>query len=439
MNVLSLASNSSNASQKSRILCGSISTPVPIFLDISRLIGRSLFGGYTGIDRVEYAYAQSLLALLPERLNFVAYDHVGQIRLLPFPLVVKLLDQIQEKWKSGDGRGAPFLATRLLLSALVGSIPAKQFPNTRLVYLNVSTYSLYFNNALRRLRTNSNIDIISLIHDLIPITHPEYVPASWQLRHKKILRNVAKYSSAIITNSVTTADALNPTVGTDVPIFPLPLGVDEKTFNKSIVKVVSRAPYFVCLGTVEPRKNHITLLHVWRNLAERLGPQTPSLVIIGKRGWECDHIIKLIKVSPHLKHCVTWKQWVPDKEVVRLVSGARALLMPSFVEGFGLPVAEALSLGVPVICSDISAHREIGQSVPDYVSCTDGRGWTEIISDYASEHSSRRAQQLERMNKWHPTSWKNHVEKVIEVIDGLRSPSCPRIGFSAVRGPNRTA
>src|SRR3546814_13103818 len=65
---------------------------------------------------------------------------------------------------------------------------------------------------------------------------------------------------------------------------------------------------------------------------------------------------------------------VPDNEMNALVAGARAMLMPSFEEGYGMPVIETLSAGVPVICSDIVAHREVGGDAPDYLDPLDGLG-----------------------------------------------------------------
>ena len=62
-----------------------------------------------------------------------------------------------------------------------------------------------------------------------------------------------------------------------------------------------------------------------------------------------------------------------DSALPTLLAGARALLCPAFVEGYGLPIAEALALGVPVICSDIPVFREVGRNVPEFLDPLDGR------------------------------------------------------------------
>jgi hypothetical protein len=95
-----------------------------------------------------------------------------------------------------------------------------------------------------------------------------------------------------------------------------------------------------------------------------------------------------------------------------LLQGARALLFPSFVEGYGLPLAEALALGVPAICSDLPALREVGGAVPDYLDPLDGPGWRRLILDYAGENSAFRQAQLARLVDWSAPSWDAHFALV---------------------------
>jgi glycosyltransferase involved in cell wall biosynthesis len=121
---------------------------------------------------------------------------------------------------------------------------------------------------------------------------------------------------------------------------------------------------------------------------------------------------------------------LPDADMVRLVKGARALLLPSFAEGFGFPVIEALALGVPALCSDIPALRETGGSVPEYLDPLDGPGWRAAILDYAAAHSPRREAQLARLAGWRPPDWRDHfatVERFLAETSAAADP-CRRPG-----------
>jgi glycosyltransferase involved in cell wall biosynthesis len=200
-----------------------------------------------------------------------------------------------------------------------------------------------------------------------------------------------------------------------------------------------KPPYFVCVGTIEARKNHLLLLNLWRQLAEELGAAAPRLVLIGQRGWETESAIDMLERCPALRGVVLERTNVPDDEAARLVRGARALLLPSFAEGFGFPLVEALALGIPVLCSNLAAFRENGGDVPEYLDPLDGLGWRSAVIDYALPASPRRAAQLCRLSGWRAPSWQDHfavVEALIaeaQLIGQYEAESPPAPGLGARR------
>jgi glycosyltransferase involved in cell wall biosynthesis len=202
-----------------------------------------------------------------------------------------------------------------------------------------------------------------------------------------------------------------------------------------------KPPYFVCVGTIEARKNHLLLLNLWRQLADEFGDAAPRLVLIGQRGWETESAIDMLERCPALRGVVFERANVPDDEAARLVQGARALLLPSFAEGFGFPLVEALALGVPVLCSNLAAFRENCGDVPEYLDPLDGLGWRNAVIDYASPSSLRRAAQLRRLSGWTSPSWHDHfaaVEALIaetRLIGQYETESPPAPGLVARREP----
>jgi glycosyltransferase involved in cell wall biosynthesis len=179
----------------------------------------------------------------------------------------------------------------------------------------------------------------------------------------------------------------------------------------------AKPPVFVCIGTIEPRKNHLLLLHIWRHLARSADTIKPRLILVGQRGWENENILDLIDRCAAIKDLIEERTSLPDRDMQKLLAGASALLCPAFVEGYGLPIAEALALRVPVICSDIKVFHEVGRTAPEYLDPLDGLGWLQAIRDYATPGSPRRAAQIARLETWQAPRWEAHMQGVLALVD----------------------
>jgi glycosyltransferase involved in cell wall biosynthesis len=163
-------------------------------------------------------------------------------------------------------------------------------------------------------------------------------------------------------------------------------------------------PYFVHVGTIEARKNLAFLLTIWRRLAEEMSARAPRLVLIGRYGWENEAVLDHLERSPLLQGLVHQASDLPDAALSELMRGARALVAPSSVEGFDLPPVEAMAMGVPVIASDIAAHREM---VPQahLIDPLDGLGWLEALEAATLEPPTRPA-------GYRAPTWDAHFDRV---------------------------
>jgi glycosyltransferase involved in cell wall biosynthesis len=112
--------------------------------------------------------------------------------------------------------------------------------------------------------------------------------------------------------------------------------------------------YVLSIGTLCPRKNQIRLIKAFNKLPDEIKKQT-KLILAGGRGWNDDEIVKLAEESEN----VEWKGYVPDEELRTLLEGTTLLAYPSLMEGFGLPVLDAMTLGVPVLTSNKSSLPEV--------------------------------------------------------------------------------
>ena len=416
-----------------------------IVLDLSRLLWRADRFAPTGIDRVELAYARHLIANARGRLSFVAWWH--RLGLLPDDLAIGIVDALHALWSGSvvddaARRRVTSIARRLRAHILVLGEWALYARLRRirdpLVYLLVSHYRLDFPRPFRRFKERTGARFVCLVHDLIPIQFPETVEEGDAERHQSRLRTVEQLADLVILNSRGTRDALadylGPAAARAVPMHVAPLGVDLHLNGNAAPGAGRRRPYFVCVSTIEPRKNHRLLLDLWRLLAAEFGDNAPGLVVVGRRGWLSDDVIETMYGAPELRGLVEECNNLPDVAVATLVAGACASLYPSFAEGYGLPVAEALALGVPVVCSDLPELREVGRQVPDYLDPRDPASWYRAVLDYADLASPRRQAQMRRLAAWQAPSWERHFEVVQPLIDNLVPPAlAPVTSLGAVR------
>jgi len=378
-----------------------------ILFDVSRLLIREALTSPTGIDRTTEAYGAWLLGRADIDLRPVCTwgGMIWPVGRLTLERLIKRKAAApapgdDEAWLSlsralsedGPPTQAPLRAKAgasrvtatmqryipAMLKTLMFWRPAHIPPGS--IYLNVSHFGLEQPRVLDRL-TARGIRSVVMIHDLIPIQHPEYCSPSARWLHEIRVDAVCRNGALVITNSAATAEDLAAYAAAHCreppPVCVAPLGL-EAVFRESPPSAPPRRPYFVCVGTLEPRKNVTFLLTVWRRLAEQMGAAAPTLVLVGQRGWENESILDHLERSPPILRLVHEANSLTDAQLAHLMRNARAVLAPSFTEGFDLPVNEALALGVPVIASDIAVHREfVGHA--RLIDPLDGLGWFAAI------------------------------------------------------------
>ena len=114
--------------------------------------------------------------------------------------------------------------------------------------------------------------------------------------------------------------------------------------------------YFLTVATVEPRKNLPILLDAYSQLKQQLGQDCPALVVVGRKGWNCDDILRYMAA---LKEHVLFLDHISDQDLIAIYQMATCFIFPSLYEGFGLPVVEAMIAGCPVITTTSSSLPEV--------------------------------------------------------------------------------
>ncbi|WBU63966.1 glycosyltransferase family 4 protein [Paracoccus aerodenitrificans] len=377
-------------------------------LDVSRLVSRIGTGPLTGIDRVEAAW----LRHLADRPCLLLCRIPRGQALLPAEAAAKIL-----QWSDGDlsdfaqssgwretlakrrgiARRAQEKLRRMahavlpvngrgIRSHIARHLPAAEF------YLNVG-----HSNLLPKLLHNlAGLKRAIMIHDTIPLDHPEFCRTGQPAKFRDRFMTALNMADLVIAISEATAGNIEIwrrrlAITRSAPIIVAPIGTDLTDPDPSTIPVdldLSH-PFFVTLGTIEPRKNHALLLDVWEQLAKRLKhDQIPRLLIIGRRGWENHDVFARLDALPRDAAIIEMTD-LPDSAVATLVMRCRALLMPSRAEGFGLPLTEAAGRGTPVICAPLPVAQELLGNYPIYLSSDDVNGWTDKIIQLIGENTAK--------------------------------------------------
>lgn len=435
--------------------------------DITRLCNRANFSCPSGIDRVDLAYLKWLrgigrveylvngvagFSVIDDRLGDAFADKLDAIwsggqegftpkQLLPFRDTAQRL-RMAGKWQARR-RGLAEIHAAKCLQDLCGDgvtgldlLDASAAEGAYRIdsrwrgdhrdgcFFGISHSMLGRTAYLAALARQANLKRVLFIHDTIPCDFPEYCREHEGAKHLLRLRNAFRYGTHLVVNSEYTARQLEiwrKTLGApELPVAVIPIGVDPGVLEHAGYDAPAfppKRPYFVMLGTIEPRKNHALLIHLWRDFAETLpADQVPELVLIGRRGWDNETVFRMLDRCEPLRGHVREMNRVLDDELWPLLRGARAMLFPSFVEGWGMPMVEALTMGVPVIGSDIPPFQEAGQGIPTLLSPLDGNGWRETILDFSRDHSPARKAQEQRLGNYRPPTWDQHFAKVASLV-----------------------
>lgn len=386
----------------------------PFLLDATRLIWRRWEGTRaTGIDRIcsawlEHYGSQSQAVIIHRR---------GQA-ILPMTSSQSLFRLL----KASQQRAGDVLRFRAGLAALAirrGRQLRGSLPGRGRLWLNAGHTGLDVPNIANWVRRRS-VRPVYLVHDLIPITHPQYCRNGERERHEKRMRTVLDTASAVVANSGHTLASLEDFARHEGK--SMPASVVAWPGTPELPRVAARAseePTFVVLGTIEGRKNHRLLLAIWKDLVATLGAAAPRLAIVGRRGWQAEDVFDTLD-RHDFKGKVVEMGALDDNSLSDLLAGARALLFPSFAEGFGIPLTEALAVGVPVIASDLTVFREIGQGVPELLPATDREAWTAAIRDFARPDSKSRVDQLARLQAFQVPKWADHFKSVDKFLETLK-------------------
>ena len=366
----------------------------------------------TGIDRVELAYLNVVItdpvpafALIRTPLGYILLDQAGMSQLVN-PLSELASDSPSRIQQKRILRPARQMALGRAPPALLGYMLRQHLPRGA-TYLNIG-HSNLTDRVLRTMKDAVNARIAVFIHDVIPLEFPDYQRDGTVASFAAMIARVAKYSDLVIYNSqdtarraalqmVETPASIVAHLGVDgcatAPL-ELPLGLPPKT------------PFFVCVGTIEPRKNHTFLLDIW----EEMGVDAPNLIIAGSRGWKNEAVFARLDELPS-DSPICEVSGLSDGALAALIKASSGCLFPSHAEGYGLPAIEAAALGIPLIVNNLEVFRETLADIPVYASVSDRYLWIDAIKNMSQVKTDASG-----IQHFQPPTWADHFKIVLSLI-----------------------
>jgi glycosyltransferase involved in cell wall biosynthesis len=249
---------------------------------------------------------------------------------------------------------------------------------TRLPALLREVGAQVFHSPVNVLPERMSCPAVVTIHDLAFVRYPEYFRPARRIYQRTFTERSARAATLIVADSESTRQDIIAAFG----IAPERVRVIYPTVSPDFQPNADPAAlaafrarhglperYLLYLGTLEPRKNLITLVEAYARLRAQ-DPDAPPLILAGGKGWYYETLFERVR-SLGLERYVTFAGYVSREEQALWYAGAALFLYPSLYEGFGLPVAEALACGVPTITSDVSSLPEVAGPVAIQVPTTD--------------------------------------------------------------------
>lgn len=396
--------------------------PPALLLDLTRTLRRAGRVA-TGVDRVEHAYLAHFaecnlpcFGIARTAYGYVLLDKAGIQAMLaritgqsPWgaaTLLSKLAPKRSKEVQRAESDLRRFAVDRCIRARLPRMLRA-QLP-AGFAYYNVghSNLTVRMFDAV----TAAGGTINPMIHDVIPLEYPQFQRDCAVVSFQAKMERVSVHAHRIIFNSHDTkrrAENVFAQMGRVPPCVVAHLGGIRPIADAAQLPpgLPPQCPYFVTLGTIEPRKNHSFLLDIW----DQMGPDAPPLIICGGRGWNNGAVFRrLDALDP--SGPVSEYAGLNDAAIGALIQNSAGVLFPSHAEGYGLPQVESLQLGARVLCNNLPVFREILGEEADYHSVSDSSLWLSKVKEW--EKSQPGAQGKRRFEG---PQWRDHFKIVLSL------------------------
>ena len=278
------------------------------------------------------------------------------------------------------------------------------------------------NETVRCAKVYYGAHYLQVFYDLIPISVPEVVAAPLIPHFARAMAAMSIYADQIYAISRYSQDDLTASLRRLArpvpPIDVVPMGgtiTDAEGGAEASTETVRRAlgiegPFVLCVGTLEPRKNHMLLFQLWRRLVANHGAEAvPKLVLVGRVGWYMEDFMRQLKITGFVEKTVVHLHGISNAELSVLYDSCLFTVFPSFSEGWGLPITESLARGRICVCSNITSMPEAGGEHALYIDPYDTSGAYDVCEKLIFDPAYK-AEQERRARGFVAPSWADASE-----------------------------
>jgi len=278
------------------------------------------------------------------------------------------------------------------------------------------------------------LKMAAIFYDMIPIVHPEFVlDPTFRIGHQEYVKTIACYDLLFPISSHAASQLSGYLLEQSIPLPPIkviPLGADCDKSQLTDASFLSQSAFdhsseghgfVLCVSTLEPRKNHISLIEGF-NLLCNSGKNVDNirLVLVGNRYHGADELYEFVIAAQLANPLIVYKGIVPDNELERLYNGCLFTVYPSLAEGYGLPIVESLLYSKPVVCHNEGSMAELaskGGSVA--IDCRDMQAISETLFSLfpsADQHPALLKSLYQEALRIKPKSWSLYGEQMVSSL-----------------------
>jgi glycosyltransferase involved in cell wall biosynthesis len=270
----------------------------------------------------------------------------------------------------------------------------------------------------------------TLIHDIIPITHPEFCEKSLTDEFRAYFFSVLSVADFILTISDHSGRCVEDfIVKNGIARAPIrTLNPAHKTWEPPSQVTAALSPavsrlikeeYVMYVSTIEIRKNHTYLFRIWKRLLEELRTKTPKLVFVGRPGWRVADLMDQLRSTNNLDGHIRILHDLSDAELAALYQSALFTVFPSYEEGWGLPVGESLVFGRPCVASNSSSVPEVAGDLVDYVDPYNHNDGYQKIRRFIKDRDYLKQRARDIQENFEARDWHDVAFDMIEIVHSL--------------------